>query len=183
MGWVMETAKWGRTLAIKNFFTQEECNAIAQSGGVQGTVYADTINKAIFDWNDVADTSYKVDWSTCRFTMVPCKEESKIRRTSQHTLHAGNVFDDCIKIQAWINLADTDSYQGGDISIDDWLSPPYKDNFGKWVGDPDKPCQPLWLKEQGTLIIAHGGIEVGYGAALNGDAPKILTTISGPAYR
>ena len=150
----METAKWGRTLAIKNFFTQDECNAIAQSGGVHGTVYADTINKAIFDWNDVVDTSYKVDWSTCRFTMVPCKEETFIKKTSQHTLHSGNMFDECIKIQAWINLA-----------------------------DPDKPHQPIWLNEQGTLMIAHGGIEVGYGRTLNGSAQKVLATISGPAYR
>jgi len=74
-------------------------------------------------------------------------------------------------------------YIKGEASIDDWPSPPYKDNFGNWVGDPDKPHQPIWLNEQGTLMIAHGGIEVGYGRTLNGSAQKVLETISGPAYR
>ena len=179
----METAKWGTTLAIKNFFTDEECDAIRLSGNITGTTYKDTINKAIFEWNDHDVTKYRLDWSDEEVRIVPFKEETIVKKQAQHIFHKGNISDSCIKIQAWLNLANDDSFQGSEIQIADWPHTPYQSNFGNWVGDRGQPHQPNWLNEQGTLVIAHASIEIGYGRTLNGSAPRLLVTVGGPAYK
>jgi hypothetical protein len=179
----METSTWGTTLAIKNFFTSEECESIAFSGKVDGTTYKDQINKAIFEWNDRPDTKYKLDWAKLDISIVPCAEETVYKKKSVHMVHQGNITSPCVKVQAWLNLAGDDSFQGSEISIADWPGTPYQDNFGKWVGNPGMPSQPTWLNEQGTLIIAHASVEIGYGRTLNGSAPRLLVQVTGPAYK
>ena len=169
-------------LAIQNFLTKEECEGIALSGDI--TLVKDKINKAVFDWNDNDNNKFIVDYSeNYKHYIAAGNEETHIKKQAAHTVHSDNLFDIPWKIQAIINLADTDEFQGGELILDDWPQVPYQDNFGKWNGDPDKPHQPRWMNEQGTLFIAHAGKRVGFCSTTNGSSPRLIILIGGPAYK
>jgi hypothetical protein len=169
-------------LALQNFLTKEECEGIVLSNDI--TLVKDKINKAIFEWNDNPEHSFIVDYSEqYRHTILSGDEETEVVKTAAHVMHKDNFWDTPWKIQAYINLADTDEYQGGEILLDKWPQVPYQDNFGKWNGDPEKPHQPRWMNEQGTLFVAHAGKRVGFDRTTNGSSPRLRILVGGPAYK
>ena len=167
--------------AHQNFLSKDECEGIVLSE--DSTLVKDKIMKAIFDWNDQPENQFVLDFSDDKIHVVSGTEETGIPMNSAHTLHNGNLREPGWKVQAYIHLASTDEYQGGEMFLKDWPQVPYKDNFGKWIGDPEEPHQPTWLKEQGTLVITDAGAEVGFDITINGNSPKLRILIGGPAYK
>ena len=168
--------------AIQNFLTKEECEGIALSGDI--TPVQDKINKAIFDWNDQDHTKFKVSYSDHYDSKVITHEDETSQDVGRiHSIHNENLSKKCAKIQAYIFLTDRDEYQGGEILTEGWQPVPYQDNFGKWMGDPDAPAQPIWLSEQGSLYITHAGTGVGFNLTHNGSAQLLRIIVGGPAYK
>lgn len=76
-----------------------------------------------------------------------------------HTLVEGDFqsdmknFGDPTSYMGMVNLTDRSDYQGANIEFRNWPEPPFLGNFGDMMGDPNKPHQPLWTNEDGTLIM------------------------------
>ena len=75
---------------------------------------------------------------------------------------------------AIINLTDTADYQGGNFIIDAWPEPARLGNFGDWIGDPNATSQPLWLNEEGSLLMCRGDRAIGFRTLVSQSCRRLI---------
>lgn len=104
--------------------------------------------------------------------------------TPDHAVHPGNIHaPNPLKWTAIVMVADRDEVQGGEMVFRNWPATPYKDNFGKWLGDVDKPHVPQWLNERGTLVIFPSMYEHGFALVTSGMQKRVKIHFAGPQWR
>ena len=119
--------------------------------------------KAIYDFCDPKQSIEKivdevVDMVVSYYEIVQVKGVVH----NVHTLVEGDYqtdmesFGDPTSYIGVVNLTDRSDYQGGNIDFRNWPEPPRMGNFGDMIGDPNKPHQPLWTNEDGTLVMFPG---------------------------
>jgi len=136
-----------------------------------------------------------VDWNqqTLKFDISPMLPvilnytafEAQVKSTPapDHAIHIGNIaHPNPAKWVAIVNLHDRDEVQGGELTFRKWAPTPYKDNFGNWRGDPNKPHVPQWANECGSIIIYPAMVENGYTLVTSGTAHRAKVLINGPQF-
>ena len=94
-------------------------------------------------------------------------------KRSDFTWHEGNLHKEGIVYQILIPLNwQTDSYQGGELDIDNLPPTPHRDNFGEWKFRTnqgwDVEYQPQWTNEPGSLTIIPTTHKWGIGRVWHG---------------
>lgn len=76
-----------------------------------------------------------------------------------------------------VNLDDTASYQGANYQIPSWDEPARLGNFGDWVGDPTKPSHPVWINEEGGLLMCRGDRGIGYRTVVSQSCRRLIVEL------
>lgn len=171
--------------AAKDFLTPQECQDVVKFMNKEASTLdcLKRIVDVVEQWNN----------KTLRFNIDPTQprvvnftgEEAQVRSTTtpDHAIHIGNVANPTpIKWSVILNLHNRDDVQGGELMFRNWAQTPYKDNFGNWKGDPNKPHMPAWINEMGSIVIYPAMVEQGYQLVTSGTATRAKVFISGPQF-
>ena len=169
----------GPFLAIQNFF--ENSNDLNKLWEEDREVF-EAIQNEVGYWNEET-LNLDIDLNKHSFLQIRGAEaDIKDNPKPVHSIHAGNLGQDCYKWSAIVNCSSRDDIQGGELIFRDWQPPTRRDNYGNFVGDEDT-CQPPWINEIGTLIIFPSLSAWGYHLVVSGGFKRVKIDFKGPAYK
>lgn len=180
-----EVVKHDFFFAVKDFLSKEECEQFRLFlDKKEATCNAiERIIEKVVDWNN----------QTLKFAINPTlptilnytafEAQVKSSTAPDHAVHVGNIqHPNPSKWSVIVNLHDRDEVQGGELIFRKWAPTPYKDNYGNWRGDPNKPHVPQWINELGTIVIYPSMVENGYALVTSGTAHRAKILVNGPQF-